>query len=240
MEPDAQSTIDALVDDLASRAGKPPEYDIVLQAAPGTTDLPSQSTELVSIDSMPPELSEAIRSERDTAWTRSDIDYADGRSEPGFIVGAPVNIQGYGPYELYYLFGLDDVTQTISLVRSAVVAVGVVLVVALGLLAWWFSRRLVRPVQQVSKAAAALATGDLSRRIQVTGEDDMARLAGSFNTMADSLQDQIEQLRRLSEMQRRFVERVPRVADPTDHDPYGGRSRARRLICRSRAVRTHQ
>lgn len=205
LEPDPQSTVDALISDLASRAGKPPEYDIVLQAAPGTTGLPSQSTDLVSMDSFPAALADAVRERKEVVWIRTDITYADGRSEPGLVVGAPVNIQGLGPYELYYLFDITDVTRTISLVRSTVLAVGVVLVVALGLLAWLLSRRLVRPVQTVSRAAAALATGDLSRRIEVRGEDDMARLATSFNTMADSLQLQIEQLRRLSEMQRRFV-----------------------------------
>ncbi len=205
VEPDAQSTINALVADLASRAGKPPEYDIVLQAAPGSTALPSQSTQLVSMESFPAALAETVRETDSVAWLRSDIIYSDGRTEPGLIVGAPVNIQGFGSYELYYLFDLADVTRTLSLVRSTVIAVGAVLIVALGLLAWWFTRRLVRPVQQVSRAAAGLATGDLSRRITVHGEDDMARLATSFNTMADSLQDQIEQLRRVSELQRRFV-----------------------------------
>ncbi len=205
VEPDPQSTIDALVADLASRAGKPPEYDIVLQASPEAPDLPSQSTDLVSMSSIPVELTDTVRLQRTTAWVRSDIAYADGGIEPGLIVGAPVNIQGYGPYELYYLFDLAQVEQTISLVRSTVLAVGVMLVLALGVLAWLFTRRLVKPVQQVSRAAADLATGDLSRRIEVKGEDDMARLAGSFNTMADSLEDQIVRLRRLSEMQRRFV-----------------------------------
>ncbi len=205
VEPDPQSTIDALVADLASRAGKPPEYDIVLQPSPEAPDLPAQSTDLVSAQSLPPELTQAVQQQRTTAWLRADVQYADGSSQPGLIVGAPVNIQGYGPYELYYIFSLDDVTRTISLVRSTVLVVGVMLVVALGVLALLLTRHLVRPVQQVSRAAAALATGDLSRRIEVRGEDDMARLAESFNTMADSLQSQIEQLRRLSEMQRRFV-----------------------------------
>ncbi|MFN8125783.1 MAG: MtrAB system histidine kinase MtrB [Candidatus Nanopelagicales bacterium] len=204
-EPDNQSLIDGLVDDLAGRAGKPPTYDVVVQPAPTAADLPSQSTDLVSIDSVPPELIDAMRSQNTTVWMNTDVVYDDGRTAPGLVLAAPVNVQGVGPYELYYLYGLDDVTRTISLVRSTVVGVGIALVVALGALAWWFSRRLVRPVQQVSRAAAALATGDLSRRMQVHGEDDMARLSESFNSMADSLQAQIEQLRRLSEMQRRFV-----------------------------------
>ena len=204
-QPTPQDTVDALVEALADRAGKPPAYDVVLQPAPEAPDLPAQSTELVSADSLPPQLVDALRTRRTPAWVYADITYSDGRVEPGLILGTPVNIGDFGPYELYYLYGLDGVNRTISLVRSTVIAVGLALVLALGALAWWFSRRLVRPVQQVSRAAAELADGDLSSRIKVDGEDDMARLAESFNGMADSIQDQIEQLRRLSEMQRRFV-----------------------------------
>lgn len=204
-EPDNQSLIDALVDDLAGRAGKPPEYDVIVQPAPEAASLPSQSTNLVSIDSVSPVLVDTMRSADATVWMHTDITYSDGRVEPGLVLAAPVTIQGVGPYELFYLYGMADVTRTISLVRSTVVGVGIALVLALGAIAWWFSRRLVRPMQQVSRAAAGLATGDLTRRIDVHGEDDMARLAMSFNSMADSLQNQIEQLRRLSEMQRRFV-----------------------------------
>jgi two-component system sensor histidine kinase MtrB len=42
----------------------------------------------------------------------------------------------------------------------------------------------------------------------VTGEDDLARLATSFNQMATSLQRQIRQLEELSRVQRRFVSDV--------------------------------
>ena len=44
--------------------------------------------------------------------------------------------------------------------------------------------------------------------MQVRGEDDLARLATSFNEMADSLQRQIRQLEDLSRVQRRFVSDV--------------------------------
>ena len=44
--------------------------------------------------------------------------------------------------------------------------------------------------------------------MRVTGEDDLARLATSFNEMAASLQEQIRQLEELSRVQRRFVSDV--------------------------------
>ena len=45
-------------------------------------------------------------------------------------------------------------------------------------------------------------------RLRVSGEDDLARLATSFNQMASNLQRQIRQLEELSRVQRRFVSDV--------------------------------
>ena len=52
------------------------------------------------------------------------------------------------------------------------------------------------------------AAGQLQERLRVRGEDDIARLARSFNKMTDELQRQIRQLVELSTVQRRFVSDV--------------------------------
>jgi signal transduction histidine kinase len=56
------------------------------------------------------------------------------------------------------------------------------------LLAAAFSYQLLRPVQELTRAAETLSRGDLSQRVEVRGEDELARLAATFNSMADSLQ----------------------------------------------------
>ncbi|MEX5300434.1 HAMP domain-containing sensor histidine kinase, partial [Kocuria sp. CPCC 205292] len=56
--------------------------------------------------------------------------------------------------------------------------------------------------------AEQLADGDLGVRLPVSGSHEVARLARSFNRMADSLQDQITQLEQLSSMQQTFVSDV--------------------------------
>jgi two-component system sensor histidine kinase MtrB len=58
------------------------------------------------------------------------------------------------------------------------------------------------------QVAERLAAGRLQERLRVTGEDDVARLATSFNQMASNLQRQIRQLEELSRVQRRFVSDV--------------------------------
>jgi two-component system sensor histidine kinase MtrB len=81
-------------------------------------------------------------------------------------------------------------------------------VVLLGAIAWLVTRQVVTPVRMAAGIAERLAAGRLQERMQVSGEDDIARLGESFNKMAQNLQVKIQQLEDLSRMQRRFVSDV--------------------------------
>jgi two-component system sensor histidine kinase MtrB len=59
-----------------------------------------------------------------------------------------------------------------------------------------------------ARTAERLAAGRLEERMAVHGEDEIARLASTFNSMAEALQAQIRQLEDLSRVQRRFVSDV--------------------------------
>ena len=67
------------------------------------------------------------------------------------------------------------------------------------------TRLVVNPVRDAARTAALLADGQLSERMTVRGEDELAQLATTFNDMASSLQQQIKQLEELSRVQQRFV-----------------------------------
>jgi two-component system, OmpR family, phosphate regulon sensor histidine kinase PhoR len=67
----------------------------------------------------------------------------------------------------------------------------------LGLIAAWvigagLSRRLTRPLDDLSRAAVQLSAGDLHSRVPLAGTDELGRLGGTFNAMADRLQDTIQ------------------------------------------------
>jgi two-component system sensor histidine kinase MtrB len=202
-----EQVADSLVEELSRRAGKPPAFEVVLVPEPGSGN-PGASTNLIDAETVPPELAAEVVAKGNQLWLYAPIDYSDSRVQDGIIVGAPVIIRGIGKYQLYYMFSLESVQRTASIVTSAIVAVGIVLVFTLGMLAYFATRGVVRPVQQVSKAADALAAGELDSRLAVRGEDDLAKLATAFNTMAQSLTDKIEALEVLSDAQRRFVSDV--------------------------------
>jgi two-component system sensor histidine kinase MtrB len=148
-----------------------------------------------------------------TAWTYTRIrNQPAGRpasSVPGIVVGSQVQLPADGhTYTLYFLFPLQDEQDTLHLVVRAMLAAATLLVVLVGAVAWLVARQVVTPIRMARQVAERLAAGQLQERLRVTGEDDLARLALSFNQMASALQAQIRQLEDLSRVQRRFTSDV--------------------------------
>ncbi|MEY3733963.1 MAG: Sensor histidine kinase MtrB [Actinomycetota bacterium] len=203
------SVVDTIVASLASRAGNPPQYDVLMLA--GDTDgasAPERGTNLVSDASVPVPLRTAVQLTERQSWTYTEIRYLDGRSVPGIVVGAPLSVTDVGTYELYYLFPLTDEQTTLDLVRSTVIGTGILLVVLLGAVAAIVTRQVVAPVRSAARVAEQFSEGHLRERMSVRGEDDLARLAMAFNDMAASLEQQIHRLEELSAVQQRFVSDV--------------------------------
>jgi two-component system sensor histidine kinase MtrB len=122
-------------------------------------------------------------------------------------VGTPVS-SATRPLQVYLLFPLTAEQRTLAVVQQTLLLGGAVLLVLLGAITNLVTRQVVRPVRQAAQIAEELAEGDLDKRMRVIGEDDVARLAESFNEMADSLKQQITQLEEFGQLQRRFTSDV--------------------------------
>ena len=144
-----------------------------------------------------------------TAWTYTSI-RADGEpTVPGIVVGSQLQLPADGGlYTAYFLFPLDEEQETLALVTRAMVTAAALLLLLVAGLTWLVTRQVVTPVRMARRVAERLAAGQLQERLQVKGEDDLARLATSFNQMASNLQRQIRQLEELSRVQQQFVSDV--------------------------------
>jgi hypothetical protein len=60
------------------------------------------------VASVPLDLREAVAESLRQSWTYTEIQFLDGRSQPGLAVGAPLTVPTRRPYELYYLFPLTS------------------------------------------------------------------------------------------------------------------------------------
>ena len=65
------------------------------------------------------------------------------------------------------------------------------------LIAFFMARRIVAPVRALTNAAGRLGAGDLTQRVEATGEGEIAELGRAFNTMADDLQQSLQAQRNM-------------------------------------------
>ncbi len=188
--------------DPTSGTGLAGTFDVVL-VVPG--DGPRAATAAGPVDQVPDALREFVKAGQ-VSYQYATV-RTDGFSGPALIIGSPTSSRVTN-LELYLIFPLSSEESTISLVRGTMATGGLVLLLLLAGIAWLVSRQVVQPVRSASRIAERFAEGHLTERMPVRGEDDMARLAVSFNDMAESLSRQITQLEEFGNLQRRFTSDV--------------------------------
>jgi two-component system phosphate regulon sensor histidine kinase PhoR len=90
-----------------------------------------------------------------------------------------------------------------------VVLFGTIAAVIIALIvAYFISRSITLPIRQVKETARQIAKGDFSRRVRIKSKGELGELAESLNTMADELQQKMENLKRLDRVRTDFVANV--------------------------------
>lgn len=132
-----------------------------------------------------------------TESTRGRLALDDGRSIDYMAV--PFHVDGAA--RGVFVVALDRALPGSDLAAAslAATAVGLVMLVVGSVLAFRLAGRILAPVREVRRTAQAISVTDLSRRIEVDGHDEIARLAETFNEMLDRLDDAFE-------TQRRFID----------------------------------
>ncbi|QZY30768.1 HAMP domain-containing histidine kinase [Nocardioides coralli] len=210
-ETDAPQQLADLVEPIIA-LGETREFAVVLSGPAGESRIAdsAQYTPRLDTSSVPDSLESHFQGLAGTAFTYTEIRRSteDGSldREPGIVVGSQVRLPADSrTYTLYYLFPLTEEGRTLGLLGRAMLTAAGLLLLLVAALTWLVTRQVVTPVRMARRVAERLAAGQLQERLKVSGEDDLARLATSFNQMASNLQRQIRQLEELSRMQRRFV-----------------------------------
>jgi PAS domain S-box-containing protein len=102
--------------------------------------------------------------------------------------------------------------------RNAIIAYGLGLAVAAvlaGLLGWRTARSILEPIQDVTRSARAIGTGDLLQVLTVPTKDELGELAEAFNRMSRQLRDyRRSHLSRLLRAQRTSQATIDSFSDP--------------------------
>lgn len=95
-----------------------------------------------------------------------------------------------------------DMNQELAQIRATFQAYFVIAAIALvgiAVAAWVIVGRLLKPVRELMDAAGQIQQADLSARLTVAGNDDMAAMAGAFNDMAASVESLVSSQRQLAD-----------------------------------------
>ncbi len=214
---DPETQLRLLAENLVSR-GEVKGFDVVVRGpvGAGSTDGGVRTTPAVDTASVPANLRKTVEDGggNGVAWTYTRIRHlatstTDRVDEPGVAVGSTVVLPSDGgTYALYYLFPMNEEQQTLLLLRRVLLTAGILLLLLVAGVAALVTRQVINPVRLARRVAERIASGRLEERMHVAGEDDIARLAMSFNQMAEALQSQIRKLVELSRVQRTFVSDV--------------------------------
>jgi two-component system OmpR family sensor kinase len=101
---------------------------------------------------------------------------------------------------------LDDVERAVDRLVAVQRGVALVVLAVLGLVTWWVLRLGVRPVNEMTETATAIAAGDLSRRVpEGDPRTEAGRLGVALNVMLTRIEEAFGARRRSEERLRQFV-----------------------------------
>ena len=136
---------------------------------------------------------QAVRGGGAAQWQSVAIASTDGDA-PGILVGI--------------LYSLESDQRQITMVTRTLFVTALPILVLMPAGVFWVLHRMLAPVRKTAQAATDAALGDLSVRVEVVGDDEMADLGYAFNDMTASLQHTIDEYDELSRLQQRFVSDV--------------------------------
>jgi heavy metal sensor kinase len=84
---------------------------------------------------------------------------------------------------------LTSVDQALESLRNRFIAVGLGALVLSVIIAIWLANLISRPLRRMAAVASAVDSGDLSHRIDYSGDDEVGVLAEAFNHMLDRLEE---------------------------------------------------
>ena len=104
------------------------------------------------------------------------------------VLTEPVTIGGNHIGTFRVADPLTSVDQALSSLRNKFIAVGIGALILSVVIAIWLANLITRPLRRMAGVASAVDSGDLSHRMDYTGDDEVEVLAEAFNHMMDRLE----------------------------------------------------
>ncbi|MGZ4636388.1 sensor histidine kinase [Oryzihumus sp.] len=168
-----------------------------------------------TVISGPPSTAEARQHPRVPKLTLADsrvrthapftVSSTDGDGRWRMVAGAGITTDGEA---VIYAIAvpLFDVDASITDMKESLLVIGLGVMLACALIGWFAVRRAFRPLTQIEDTAAAIAGGDLTRRVpERTAKDEVTSLSRSLNAMLAQIEQSFAVREASEERMRQFV-----------------------------------
>ncbi|MGW0701441.1 ATP-binding protein [Streptomyces sp. NPDC002867] len=185
------------------------DYSVVLvgERAEGKPVTGASDRDTFTMEDVPQSLQDAVNDRQDVDAGNSEPYHlywqrTERRGEP-YLVGG-TRIMGGGPTG--YLFkSLDQERQDLNSLAWSLGIATLLALIGSALLAQAAATTVLKPVHRLGEAARRLGEGKLDTRLRVSGTDELAELARTFNKTAASLEKKVADMSAREESSRRFV-----------------------------------
>lgn len=128
--------------------------------------------------------------------------------EQVILVGVPYNIAGGRTGAILMIEPLSGFEKFLRNVYIYIIIVGILAIIVSLFLVKRLSAVIIKPVLNMKDSAQAMAAGDYSGRVTVTGDDEIAELGNALNSLGKDLGEYIAKMERTEKIRRDFVANV--------------------------------
>lgn len=138
---------------------------------------------------------------------------SDGVTEFAPLEAPLTDIKGRTIGELWIFRSFENAREQLAVLRRNIVLLGLFAVLAGLGLTYMLARRIVQPVEKLDRAATEVARQNYAYRVPVDSQDELGRLAETFNDMCASIQNARQEL-----IRQERISTIGRLSSSIVHD----------------------
>jgi len=145
----------------------------------------------------------------ETVTNRGNIRYSD---DLVLSVALPIYVNGNIEGAVFACNPLSDINHSIAQALKIVIFAGAIAIVILAFVSFFISRNITRPIKKITEISLEMAKGNFTERVKVPSNDEIGKLAETFNYMTVKLDKTLRDLEyerdkmtEMERMQREFV-----------------------------------
>jgi len=112
----------------------------------------------------------------------------------------------YDSYTMVYFYDMTDDINSWNKMKNMLFLAGFILSCLLALALLLLLNQIFKPLAQISQTSRNIAAGAYETRLPVSGDDEISKMAQSFNHMAEEIQHQMRELIDAAEKKQQFID----------------------------------